>query len=79
MESFVAVFKDLRKDVKNLITTLQALNKEFGTLKMLIESMGKLQETMERNEGLMKKLVDGIEEMNQNISNLMKIAEAMKE
>lgn len=79
MESFARLFKDLRTDMKNLITTLQALNKEFGTLKMAIESIGKLQRTMERNEGLLKKLVDGIEDMNENISTLMKIAEAMGE
>lgn len=79
MESFARIFKDLRTDVKNLIATLQALNKEFGTLKKAIESMGKLQRTMERNEGVLKRLVDGIEEMNENISNLLKIAEAMGE
>ena len=79
MENFVAIFRDLRSDMKGLIVALQTLNREFGTLKKAIESIDRLQATMERNEGLLRSLVKEMEEMNQNVSTLMKVAEALKE
>jgi cell division protein FtsB len=74
----INVIVDLRKDMKTLIATLQALNNHLTTLQKAVTVMEKLQKTVEANEGNLKKLIDEMEATNKNIDAVLALLKELK-
>jgi len=77
--SLIQIFRDLRKDMKEMVTTLRASNKHFESFNKAIEAMDRLQRTIEKNEENLSRMIDEMTEMNENVKGMLDISKALKE
>jgi exonuclease VII small subunit len=79
MSELLSVFRDLRKDMKNLIETMNRLNNSIANLDKAIATMDKLQKTIEANEGNLTGLIKEMGEVNENIKTILDVVKEAKE
>jgi len=78
MSEILSALVDARSDAKALIKALQDLNQNFKTFQQGIKVMDEFTKMMRRNEKTFAALVKEMHEMNENISNLLKVAKELK-
>lgn len=79
MAELLSVFRDLRKDMKNLIDTMNRLNDSVAGLDKAIATMDKLQKTIEANEGNLTGLIKEMGDVNENIKTILNVIKEAKE
>lgn len=79
MSELLSVFRDLRKDMKNLIDTMNRLNDSVASLDKVTSTMDKLQKTIEANEGNLTELIKEMGEVNENIKTILDVIKEAKE
>lgn len=79
MSELLGVFRDLRRDMKNLIDTVNKLNDNIANLDKAVASMDRLQQTIESNEGNLTRLIEELTESNENIKSVLNTIEKVKE